>query len=209
VGVTGGAVSADLSQTIGGIGRDDNYRTGYIFGMQLETSLWKKLKLSFQPDLHYVQKGGSDHPSSPTLTKNYVGLRYAELATNVVFNFKAGKGGTIYVGGGPYLSAPLPSKKATKAPGAQKVENDVQFGNAVANDYKGIDYGVDVVAGVRISKGFFISANYIQGARNLVPKGKLDIPVSANDKIKNIAFAVRVGYLFSAVAKDKNAKSKK
>lgn len=210
VGVSGGAVSANLSQTIGGIGRDGNYRTGYILGMQLETPIickkLKKLNLSFQPDLHYIQKGASDHPATPTLTKNYVALRYAELAPNIVINLKAGKGATLYLGGGPYVSVPLPSKKATITPGTQKVETDVQFGDAVANDYKGVDYGGDVVVGVRISKGFFVSANYIQGARNLVPKDKLDIPASSHDKIKNIAFALRIGYLFNAVAKDKNKK---
>ena len=87
VGVSAGAVSANLSQTIGGIGRDGNYRTGYVFGMQLETPICKKIKLSFQPDLHYIQKGASQIPTTSTTIKIYTALRYAELAPNIVYNF--------------------------------------------------------------------------------------------------------------------------
>jgi outer membrane protein OmpA-like peptidoglycan-associated protein len=201
VGVTGGISVANLSRTIAGADRDGEYRLGITGGMQLEVPLGKKNKFSFQPDLHYIQKGASDVPVTPTFNKIYTALRYAELAPNFVYNFKAGKG-TFYLGGGPYLGLPLPSKKVTHSAGTPNVETDISFGNAVANDLRGVDYGGNVVMGFRMGNGLFISTNYIQGIRNLVPGDILALPASANDKIKNIAFAIRVGYLFKNAPKE-------
>jgi len=200
VGVTGGISVANLSKTIGGADKDGEYRLGVMVGFQLEVPLGKKNKFSFQPDLHYIQKGASIIPTTPTLNKIYTALRYAELAPNFVYNWKAGKG-FFYLGGGPYLGLPLPSKNVTHAAGAANVETDISFGNALTNDLKGVDYGGNVVMGIRLGNGIIVSANYIQGARNLVPNDKLDLPAFADDKIKNIAFAIRVGYLFKNTSK--------
>ena len=203
VGVTGGIAFANMSRTIAKADRDGEYRIGVAGGMQLEVPLCKKGRFSFQPDMHYIQKGAGDIPATPTVNKSYTALRYAELAPNFVYNFKAGKGGTFYMGGGPYIGFNLPSKKVTHSPGADKIETDISFGNAIANDMRGIDYGGNFVMGYRLGNGIFVSANYIQGARNLVPQEKQDIPASADDKIKNIAFALRVGYLFHNTQKEK------
>ena len=202
VGVTGGIDAANLSRTIGGADKDGEYRIGLVCGMQLEVPLGKKNKFSFQPDLHYIQKGASTTPTTPVFNKIYTALRYAELATNFVRNFKAGKG-NFYLGGGPYLAFPFQSKFVTHSPGSPSVLTDISFGNAVSNDIRGVDYGGNIVMGVRLGNGIFVSANYIQGIRNLVPQEKLDLPGGADDKIKNIAFALRVGYLFNNTLKEK------
>ncbi|MGH2554046.1 MAG: outer membrane beta-barrel protein [Chitinophagaceae bacterium] len=202
VGLSGGISFANLSQTIGGADRDGEYRIGLTGGMQLEMPLGKKNKFSFQPDLHYIQKGASIIPTSPINNKMYVALRYAELAPNFVRNFKAGKG-AFYLGGGPYMAFPLPSKFVSHSAGTPSVLTDVSFGNAVANNYRGVDFGGNVVMGFRMGNGLFVSANYIQGARNLVPEEVSKLPASVDDKIKNIAFALRVGYLFSNTQKEK------
>lgn len=203
VGITGGVSFANMSRTIGGADRDGEYRIGVVSGLQLEIPLCKKGSFSFQPDFHYIQKGASAIPSTPTINRAYTALRYAELAPNFVYNFKAGKGGTFYLGAGPYVAFNLPSKNVIHSPGADKVETDISFGDAIANDMKGVDYGGNFVMGFRLGNGIFVSTNYIQGARNLVPKEKTDLPASANDKIKNIAFALRVGYLFNNNQKEK------
>lgn len=205
VGITGGISFANLSRTIGGVDKDGEYRIGITAGMQLEVPLGKKNKFTFQPDLRYIQKGAAEISKTPTLNQIYTALRYAELAPNFVYNFNASKG-TFYMGGGPYLGLPLPSKNVTHAAGAANVETDISWGNAVANDLKGVDYGGNVVMGYRMKNGIFVSANYIQGIRNLVPKDKLDLPGGGNDKVKNIAFSIRVGYLFSNTQKEKEKK---
>jgi hypothetical protein len=202
VGVTGGITEANLSRTIGGADKDGEYRLGIITGFQLEVPLGKKNKFSFQPDLHYIQKGAAQIPTTPVFIKIYTALRYAVLAPDFVRNCKTGKG-TFYFGGGPYIGFNLPSKNVTHTAGAPNVETDISFGNAIANDLKGVDYGGNVVMGYRMNNGIFVSANYYQGVRNLVPGDKLDLPASADDKIKNIAFAIRVGYLFNNTQKEK------
>ncbi len=202
VGITGGIAFANMSRTIGGADRDGEYRIGVVSGLQLEVPC-KKGRISFQPDFHYIQKGAATIPGTPTINRSYTALRYAELAPNFVYNFKAGKGGAFYLGGGPYVAFNLPSKNVTHSPGTDKVETDILFGNEVAKDLRGVDYGGNFVMGFRLSNGIFVSTNYIQGARNLVPKERTDIPASADDKIKNIAFALRVGYLFNNNTKEK------
>ncbi|HMK26940.1 MAG TPA: porin family protein [Chitinophagaceae bacterium] len=203
VGVTGGIAFANISRTIGGADKDGEYRIGVTGGMQLEVPLCKKGNFSFQPDMHYIQKGAAEVPNTPTLNKVYTALRYAELFPNLVYNFKAGKGGVFYLGAGPYIALPLQSKKVTHSPGADKVETDISFGNAVANDMRGVDFGGNVLMGFRMGNGIFVAANYIQGGRNLVPSEVSDLPASANDKVKNIAFALRIGYLFNNNQKEK------
>ena len=94
-------------------------------------------------------------------------------------------------------------KHVTHSAGAPKVEADISYGNAVANDLKGVDYGGNFVMGYRMKNGIFACVNFIQGARNLVPEDKLALAVSKDDKIKNIAFGIRVGYLFNNTAKEK------
>ena len=200
IGVTGGINLANMSRTIGGFDKDGDYRIGLIGGMMLDVPLCPKSPISFQPDFRYTQKGSAEPLLTPNV-KNYIALRYAELATNFVYNFKSKSAGTFYMGAGPYLALPLPSKKLTKVSGSPSVTTDVSFGNLAANDFKGIDYGADFVMGYRTKGGFFAAINYTQGARNLVPNELLDIPASQNDKIKNIAFGIRVGYLFKSESK--------
>ena len=195
VGITGGISFANLSRTIGGADQDGEYKIGLIGGFQLEVPLGKKNKFSFQPDLHYIQKGAAQIPTTPTFNRIYTALRYAELTPNFVYNFNRNKG-TFYLGGGPYLDLPLPSKNVTHAAGTPNVETDISFGQTVTNDLRGVDYGGDVVMGYRMKNGIFVAANYLQGARNLIPQKILDLPGNADNKIKNIAFAIRVGYLF-------------
>jgi hypothetical protein len=203
VGITGGIDAANLSKTIGGADKDGEYKIGMIAGLQLEVPLGKKNKFSFQPDMHYIQKGAATIPTTPIFNKIYTALRYVEVAPNFVRNFNFEKG-TFYIGGGPYLGLPLPSKEVTHSAGSPNVETNITFGNAVANNYRGVDYGGNVVMGYRMKNGLFVSANYIQGIRNLIPQEQLDLPGRADDKIKNIGFAIRFGYLFNTTQKEKD-----
>jgi hypothetical protein len=199
VGVSGGLNIANISRTTGGLDKDGDYRIGMIGGMLVDLPLCKKGNFSFQPDLRYTQKGSAEPLLTPNV-ENYIALRYAELAPNFVYNFISKKAGTFYLGAGPYLSFPLPSKKVQHAAGSPDVTTDISFGDLAANDMKGVDYGADFIMGYRTKHGMFFALNYTQGARNLVPGDKLKIPGSENDKMKNIAFGIRVGFLFKAAA---------
>lgn len=199
IGVTGGINLANLSRTISGLDKDGDYRIGVMGGMMLDVPICKKGHISFQPDLRYTQKGAAEPLLTPII-ENYTALRYAELAPNFVYNFNSKKGGTFYMGAGPYLALPLPSKTVTHTAGSPSVLTDVSFGDKVANDYRGVDYGADFTMGYRIKNGIFVALNYTQGARNLVPGEKLDLPGHGDDRVKNISFGIRVGFLFKAVS---------
>ena len=191
VGLSGGISFANLSRTISGIGKDGDYRIGIAGGMLVDLPIGKKQKYSFQPSLDYVQKGAAEEALAP-VNKAYTALRYVELPINFVRNLKWGKG-NFYFGGGPYIAFNLPSKKVQHIPG-NDIETEVSFGELIANDMKGFDYGGNAIIGYRTGLGIFVTLHYTQGARNLVP-------VDNNDKIKNIAFGIRVGYLFKATEK--------
>lgn len=194
VGITGGISFANLSRSINGVGKDGEYRIGIAGGMLVDAPMGKKQKYSFQPALNYVQKGAAEDAVAP-VNKAYTALRYAELSANFVRNLKWGKG-NLYFGAGPYAGFNLPSKKVQHIPG-NNIETDVSWGDQVANDLKGFDWGGNFVLGYTLRNGIMISLNYTQGARNLVPVD------NGSDKIKNIAFGVKVGYLFKAKPAEK------
>ena len=193
VGLTGGLSFANLSRTISGADRDGEYHIGMAGGMMLDVPLGKKKRFSFQPAVDYVQKGAGEVATAP-VNKAYTALRYIEVPLNVVYNLKWGKN-TLYFGGGPFIDLDLPSKKVSKIPG-NKIETDVAFGNTNADDLNGIDFGGNAVLGFRVPMGIFVSFNYTQGARNL-----LAVDDNTDDKIKSIAFGIRIGYLFKANSK--------
>ncbi len=189
VGLTGGIAVANLSRTIGGIGKDGDYRIGIAGGMLVDFPFGKKQQWSFLPSVDYVQKGAAEKAQAP-VNKAYTALRYVEMPLNFVRTFKTGKskGSTFYLGGGPYIAFNLPSKKVQHIPG-NNIETEVSFGETIANDMRGMDYGGNVVLGFRMANGIFVMANYTQGARNLAP-------LDNGDKIKNILFGFRIGYMF-------------
>lgn len=193
VGIDAGITLANLSRTIGGLDKDGDYRVGIAGGMLVNAPFGKTKRWAFQPAVNYVQKGCEEVAHAP-VTKAYTALRYAEVPLNIVFNMKWGKG-VFYLGGGPFVDFNFPSKKVSSIPG-NKTENDVVFGNTVAADIKGIDYGGQAIMGFRSPMGLYVALNYTQGARNLFP-----VDNANKDKIKSIAFGIRVGFLFKAAAK--------
>ncbi|MBI5858926.1 MAG: PorT family protein [Sphingobacteriales bacterium] len=193
IGLSAGLSFANLSRTIGGLDKDGDYRIGVAGGMLVNVPFGKTKRFAFQPSVDYVQKGAAEVALTP-VNRAYTALRYAELPLNFVYNLKWGKN-VLYFGGGPFIDFDLPSKKVSKIPG-NKIESDVSFGDQVADDMNGIDFGGNAIIGFRTSMGFFVSLHYTQGARNLIP-----VENSNNDRIKSIAFGIRIGYLFKAAKK--------
>ena len=144
----------------------------------------KKSNFSFQPTVQYAQKGMVTSKTNDT--KNYVGLRYAELLLNLVYN---GKGaGHVFAGIGPAIAMPLPSKKVVKTD-ALKAETSLVFGKEAIADYKSLDYGAHLMLGYVCRKGYFLSLNYTLGMRNILP-GE-----NPTDDLKNGSFALKLGVL--------------
>lgn len=188
VGILVGPVFSNLRGKVDGKKLNGDTKTGFAAGFIVDAPI--KNHLSFQPALYYVQKGAiTQKPLQPTIKDRIsTELRYADLALNFVYNTNGAKA-NFYIGAGPYAGFNLPSKFLTKSPGNIKTQSDLTFGNKAQN-YRGIDFGANAIAGYRFKCGVFMAANYSLGLRNLIPKGSS----SAGDT-KNTCFGFSLGLL--------------
>ncbi|MEO7923236.1 MAG: porin family protein [Chitinophagaceae bacterium] len=183
-GIFGGLSQSNYHGKTDGVTSKGKSLAGFTFGMLVDVPL-KKSNFSFQPAIQYAQKGWI--VSKTNDQKTYVGLRYAEALLNFVYHAKGGKG-HVFVGLGPTLGLPLPSKKVTKTDNS-KAETTLVFGKDPIADYKSLDYGADLMAGYQFRKGCFVSLGYTFGLRNIHPG---ENPV---DEIKNGCVALKLGIL--------------
>jgi hypothetical protein len=189
-GFMGGITLSSMTGEL--FGNENNYETkkGVTLGIMIDAPIAKS-RFSFAPGLHYVQKGTLQRPPQGTLiTKSYVSLRYVELNANFIYRAPGNKG-NFYAGAGPSLSFKVPSKKGTMID-EDKTETDVNFGTTVDKDLRGMDYGLNVLIGYRLAGGFFVTANYNRGLRDLRP-----VPESAPEEVMNQYFGIQIGWLFA------------
>jgi Outer membrane protein beta-barrel domain len=182
VGVTAGITTSNMRGTVDGKKIEGDSKTGFAAGFLVDAPI--NSHLSFQPSLLYVQKGLiTQKPLGLTQKdRKSTELRYTDLTLNVLYNTN-GKSGNFFIGAGPYVSFNLPSKFLTKSPGDQQSETDITFGNTIAETYRGVDFGANGVMGYRLKGGFFVSANYSLGLRNLIPEGSLSTGDTKNSYI--------------------------
>lgn len=187
--LTGGL--ATMRGTVNGVKEKGLYTPGFGVGFFVDAPI-KNSKFSFQPAIQYIQKGKVEQELLGVLQpKISAELRYAEMLFNFVYN-TGGSAGGFFIGVGPTLSFNLPSKQVTETSDGTKTETDLSFGNEVANAYRGIDYGANLVMGYRLKGGFFVSANGTLGLRNLIPANSL-----ATGDLKNTNFGLNLGWLIN------------
>jgi len=187
VGITGGATISNMSGEIDGFKTDFQTRGGFTTGIIVDAPIGKT-RFSFQPGVHYVQKGTTlSETKEQTI---YRALRYAEFNMNFLYNTRGTKGINIFFGLGPALALNLPSKTVTQFQDDTKIDVNINFGKEGAAELKGVDYGVTGLAGLQFKNGAFISFNYTHGIRNLIPG-------EGPDDIRNTCFAIRLGLLIS------------
>ncbi len=211
VGLTGGVSVSNIYGKINNLDNRGEARAGFTVGLVVDAPI-KKSNISFQPGIHYVQKG--KFTSKTVDVDEADALRYADI----LFNFVAhvGKPGAtrLYFGLGPQIGLNLPSKKIQVADGDRTELRSISFGETAADDYNGIDYGFNGLAGIRFKNGITFSVNYTLGIRNIVPvkpdskKDPLDLKATP-DFLRNGALGFRVGYMFSNTPKEKKKKEKK
>lgn len=198
VGISGGLSISNMYGRANSAAARYTYdsRTGFAAGMFLEMPLGKS-KFIFQPGVHYVQKG--------TTTENvkertsYVALRYAEMSLNILYS-ASGKKLNLFGGLGPTVAANVPSKSVIETkPDGTKTATSVVFGKEIPASYKGIDFGINGVVGVKNKKGISLSVNYTLGIRNLVPDNPAIVGYTGanSGSIRNASLGIRLGYLFN------------
>jgi hypothetical protein len=130
-----------------------------------------------------------------------------QLAPNFVYNFEAGSG-KVFVGAGPDMSFGIggkykgsftntstvnfPGFPATTTTTTDNSDAKVKFdGKKDATDkdehLKALDFGINVLAGYKLSNGAFISAGYTIGLSNISPFDK--------QTFKNSGFNIKLGYM--------------
>ena len=199
VGITAGTSFANIYGNLNGQDNRGKPRAGFTTGLIVDAPIGKS-NFSFQPGIHYVQKG--KYTVKTDAVKEADALRYADLVLNFVHYTKGSKT-RLFFGLGPQLGFNLPSKKVKIEDDKRSELRSISFGKTVANDYRGIDYGVNGLMGLRFSKGVYFSVNYTFGLRNIVPAP------SGDDKLRNGYIGVRLGYLFPANQPEKAKKEKK
>src|SRR5688572_11414207 len=149
VGITGGLTISDISSPYNEMNHGS--KTGFIGGMVVDVPMGNNF--SFQPQLNYVQKGNLFREDANQ--QIFYALRYAETKFNFIYNL-GDSGKTVFFGGvGPSLAFNLPSKKVTKPKEGESNYVDVLFGKTIENDFKGFDYGVNFIAGIRVGSTIF------------------------------------------------------
>jgi Outer membrane protein beta-barrel domain len=196
VGITAGITNSNMYGKVGGVTLNSESKMGITAGIFVEAPIGKS-HFSFQPAINYVQKGRV--LSETNAAKSWLGLRYADLDLNFVRNSK-GKT-TFFFGLGPSVGFALPSYTIIKTnnatpgnsnpdPEFTKSQTKINFGDELLDNFRGLDFGVNGLAGFRMMKGFQLSVNYNFGLRNIANK-------TTTDEIKNGYVGVRLGYLFS------------
>lgn len=197
VGITAGITSANMNGTVNNVKLDTkNNVVGYTVGLFVEAPIGKS-HFSFQPGVSYVQKGRL--LSEENKVKSWLAMRYADVSLNFIYNSK-GKT-TFFIGAGPSLGLDLPSTRIVRTdnstaansnpdPKYSRSETKIKFGKENLDDFKGLDYGLNLLTGFRINKGLLFSLNYTFGLRNIASNG------APSDNVKNGCFAVKFGWLF-------------
>lgn len=199
VGLTAGITSSNVYGNVGGVDKRLDSRTGFTVGMVVDAPIGKS-RFSFQPAVHYVQKGG--YTVNNDIDKKADALRFADILLNFVHYTKNPKT-QLFFGLGPQIGLNLPSKKVSIEDGKSKEVRSIAFGKTAASDYRGLDWGANGLAGLRFKNGIFFSVNYTFGLRNVIP-----VP-TGDDKLRNAVLGFRLGYFFPNSPKEAKAKKKK
>lgn len=183
VGIQGGITISDMSGTENE--RNHGKNTGYRAGMLLDIPCGKSF--TFQPSLSYVQKGNRQKRTTNEIVYNE--LRYAEIAMNVLYNLRS-KSTSFFLGAGPTISFNVPSKRVTELGSGVESSTDLLFGKTPDNDFRGMDYGVNFLAGFRLNNGLFLSGTYNMGLRNITTGN------AEETEVKTSCLSIQVGYIF-------------
>lgn len=202
VAISAGVSVSNIYGERGGLDTRGDARAGFTTGLVLNTPINKK-GLYFQPGIHYVQKGMFTLKNESVREAD--ALRYADVMLNVVKYFGSETKTRLYMGLGPQIGLNLPSKKVKIEDGDRSEIRSINFGNAAASDYRGIDFGANAIVGVHFKKGISLAVNYTFGLRNLIPE-ELQ---AGEDVLRNGALGFRLGYYIPNSPKEKKEKKKK
>lgn len=186
IGLTAGASFSNVTIKAQGISLSPKSKTGITAGIFLDVPL--SANFSFQPALNFVQKGYKMKDETASETVN---LNYLEVPLNFVYSTKKNEG--FFIGAGPSFSYGISGMdKFKSSDGSIPSDNEkIKFGSG-ANEIKPLDFGLNALAGYRLTKGFIILASYNLGLNKI----NNDDGSAETGTIKNKYFSLKIGYLF-------------
>lgn len=185
VGISGGLTVSDLTGPVNEM--NHGVKTGFMAGLLVDVPL--NAHFTFQPQLNYMQKGNLQREDANS--KLYNALRYVELPFNLLYNLNTGKT-VFFLGAGPSISLNVPSKKLTVPEEGESSYNDILFGDTPENDFRGIDWGANVLGGIRFSNKVQFAVSYNFGLRNLSTSADPE-----SESIKSKCLTVQFSYIFN------------
>lgn len=193
--------SATIKEDGSGLSISPKSKFGFLIGALAEIPL--SSSLHFRPELNFIQKGFKLNISDNSGGINYsqensATMNYLEIPLNVVYNFPAGTH-HVFLGAGPTLGYALSGKAKSKESGTgiptMEEEEDINFGgDEVEDDFKAIDFGVNILGGFKMNNGLFFKAGYTFGLSN--------ISHDSETSYKNKGFAFSIGYMFKKASAD-------
>ncbi|MBD1431350.1 PorT family protein [Sphingobacterium sp. DN00404] len=149
---------------------------------------------SVQPGLSLQGKGDKYKLDGDNLdgsmTTNVMAL---EIPVNAVYYIPTGYSGSVFLGAGPYVGYSLSGKHKVEGRAGDLFEGegeyDIDF-SGDDKDQKPFDFGLNFMAGYKLSNGFLINAGYGLGLTNLSPSSNSD------NKYSNRVLSFGVGYQF-------------
>lgn len=126
------------------------------------------------------------------LTQNTMWL---EVPVNFVGKLPLG-GAELQLGAGPYVGFGLSGKNkfnriGDNGDGSSTTLNEFKFGKD--ETLKGVDFGANITAGVKLAGGFLINANYGLGLTNIAGKS---FNSTVNSTVKNRVLSFGIGFEF-------------
>ncbi|WP_165358948.1 porin family protein [Spirosoma sordidisoli] len=198
LGITGGGQLVNQAYTFDGQPMSGKGILGYHGGFMLDAIVTDNL--SFRPQLLYSVKGAKlpdlgigqllgdlggltglgslDASVKSTMT-------YIEMPLQLVYSLDAGPG-WINLGAGPYVAYGLSGKTVSSLAG-QNETTPIDFGSG-EDQAKRLDYGLRVSVGYELPSGLVLTGFYSPGLSN--------ISNTADQKVKNTAFGLSLGFLF-------------
>ncbi|WP_336514652.1 porin family protein [Pollutibacter soli] len=184
VGLFAGPVFAKTNMKVIDEKSDFTFLPGIYTGVFLDMPVGKKLTV--QSGVNYVQKGFMEKFDDAKVTMR---LHYLEIPVNLVW-YSALQQKGFYVGAGPSFSFGVAGRAKYKD-GGEEYSEKVNFGED--DDMKGADIAGNVTTGYTFENGISLGA--------VANFGLINLGTSADTKIHNNYFALKVGYVFRQKSK--------
>lgn len=158
MGITAGLAFSNYTSKVDGDNESGDSKAGVAVGVVTDVPLGKNL--SFQPAVHYVQKGTKNEETSGGETfKMKLNIHCIEVPLNLLYNASSNTG-TFFIGAGPTFGFSLSGKISYKSDTGSDSEK-IEIGNDPDNDFmKGFDVGANILAGYHLYNGILIATGH-------------------------------------------------